>query len=190
MQLSTDLAKGLEIIEPFLTEHGFEFHNYEKVHNSGRLITEAIFKNTDKKFIIGYNYTVERVAYQDNKSVISHHFYLDKLGYADLKRFPDFQLDDKILSFKNILLDFDYLTDDFFNGSCIHLNEFAELRDELIKSQDEFEIKFDTIKIEQARKKFRRKEWEISLEIYQSVVHKDFFNYLDKKIIEYCEHKI
>lgn len=186
MQPFEDLTKGLEILAPFLNEYGFKFDSYENFDGSEGQFTEAIFKNTPKKFIVSYSFSIGQVIYQYNHSRINHNFYLDKLGYKDEKKFPDFQFDDKLLSFKNILLDFQYLVDDFFNGSCNQLTEFAKLRDELLKAQEEFEYKFDLIKIEQARTKFRMKAYKNSLEIFQAINHKTLLNDLDKKIIDFC----
>lgn len=189
MQPLEDLTKGLEVLEPFLNEHGFKFDCYENFNGSEGQFTEAIYKNSSKKFIISYSFSIGQVVYQFNHSKLNHHFYLDKLGYADEKRFPDFQFDDKLLSFNNILLDFQYLVDDFFNGSCEQLTEFAKLRDELLKAQEEFEYKYDLIKIDHARKLFVRKQFENSFEFFQAVDHKGLLNDLDKRIINYCNQR-
>lgn len=190
MQPLEDLKKGLEILVPFLNEYGFKFDSYENFDGSEGQFTEAIFKNASKKFIVSYSFSIGQVIYQYNHSRITHYFYLDKLGYKYEKNFPDFQFDDKLLSFKNILLDFQYLVDDFFNGYCSQLTEFAKLRDELIKAQEEYEYKIDILKIEQARTKFRMKEYKNSLEIFLAIDHKTLLNDLDKKIIDFCNRQV
>ncbi len=43
MQQLTDLVKGLEVLEPFLTQHDFTFDNYENGKGSGGQCTNAAF---------------------------------------------------------------------------------------------------------------------------------------------------
>lgn len=185
-----NLTDGLEIIEPFLGKHGFKFEGYEYINKKDGLLTQASYHNAGKKIIIGFGYSVQQIIYQYNNLELSHFFYMDKLGFADIKRFPDFQFDDKHLSFKNILLDFKYLEDDFFMGSCAQLTQFANLHDELIKAQEKFEYKYEAFKVEQARKEFRKKEYDNCMELYQSIEHKELLNDLDNKIVEFCAKNI
>jgi len=48
------------------------------------------------------------------------------------------------------------------------------------------EIKSDEIRIDKAREKFRMKEFNNSIEGYNSVENKNLITELDKKIIEFC----
>jgi len=195
MQPLKDLKQGLEILEPFLRRNCFMLENYENQKGSGGQFTIATFKNGQKKFIIGYRFSVGELSYQFDNYKVGHNFYLDHLGFADKKKFPDFQSGDKLIAFKHILHDLEFLVDDFFLGSCSKLIEASKLQDKFIKehsqkAQKEYNNQFDTLKIEQARQKFKEKEYSKSLMLFLSVENKFLLNELDSKTMEYCErHK-
>lgn len=165
MQPLTDLTKGLEVLEPFLKRYGFVLDNYENGKGSGGLFTIATYINGHKKFIIGYRYSIGEIGYQFDNFNVGHAFYIDHLGFEDKRQFPDFQSDDKLLAFRRILHDFDFLVEDFFVGQCNKLIEASALQDKLIrkdneKCQEEYNNYFDKITIEQARQKFKNKEYK------------------------------
>lgn len=192
MEPLTALTNGLEILEPFLGRHGFTFDNYESGKGSGGQFTVATFKNGRKQFIIGYRFSIGELGYQFDNFQVGHSFYLDHLGFADKRQFPDFQSDDKLLAFRHILHDLDFLTDDFFKGSCDKLVEAAKLQDKFVKehnakAQEDYNNHFDQMKIDRARHKFKEKDYKGSLDIYKTVEHKNLLNDLDKKTIEYCK---
>ncbi|MRX47822.1 hypothetical protein [Pedobacter puniceum] len=192
MEPLKDLTKGLEILVPFLGRHGFTLDNYENGKGSGGHFTVATFKNGRKSFIIGYRFSIGELGYQFDNYQVGHTFYLDHLGLADKRQFPDFQSDDKLLAFRHILHDLDYLVDDFFQGSCDKLVEAAKLQDKFVKEQNEkaqadYNNHFDLMKIDRARHKFKEKDYKGTLEIYKTVEHKNLLNDLDKKTIEYCK---
>lgn len=194
MQPLTDLTKGLEILEPFLVRHGFTFDNYENGKGSGGQFTVATFKNGGKRFIIGYRFSIGELGYQFDNFQVGHTFYLDHLGFADKKQFPNFQSDDKLLAFRHILHDLDYLVDDFFDGSCDKLVEAAKLQEKFVKehnkkAREDHNNHFDQMKIERARHKFKEKDYRGTLDIYKTVEHKALLNDLDKKTIKYCERQ-
>lgn len=192
MQPLIDLTKGLEILEPFLGRYDFAFDNYENGKGSGGQFTVATFKNGRKKFIIGYRFSIGELGYQFDDFQVGHTFYIDHLGLADKRQFPGFQSDDKLLAFRHILHDLDYLVDDFFNGSCDKLIEAAKLQDKFVKehnqkAQEEYNNHFDQMKIDRARHKFKEKDYKATLSIYNTVEHKTLLTDFDKKTIEYCE---
>jgi hypothetical protein len=192
MEQLKDLTKGLEILEPFLGRHGFKFDNYENGKGSGGQFTVATFKNGRKSFIIGYRFSIGELGYQFDNFQVGHPFYLDHLGFADRKQFPGFQSDDKLLAFRHILHDLDFLIEDFFNGTCEKLIDAAKLQEKFVnehneKAQQDYKNHFDQIKIERARHKFKEKDYKGTLDIYKTVEHKTLLNDLDKKTIEYCE---
>jgi len=194
MQLLKNLTKGIETLEPFLKEYGFELDEYEIEKSAEGHFTSVTYRNERKKFIIDYRFDIGQVLYQCEKSVVSHPFYLDNLGFADKKHKKDFLSDHDIEVFNDILHDFEYLVDDFFIGECIKLKEFAELKDNTItevdrKARKENSIRIDTIRIEKAREEFRKKEFKKCLEIYRFVDHRNLLVELDNKIIEYCKRK-
>jgi hypothetical protein len=192
MQISTDLAKGLEIIEPFLKQHDFKFKNQEdfKSSNSHFLLTR--YQNDRKEFILGYHYSIGQVVYQFDDLAVSHDFYLDKLGFAKKKKFQDIQTNDKVLAFENLQHDFHFLVDDFFAGECARLKEIAQLHDNIIKEYDKkaregYNIEFNKLRIDKARQEFRIKNFKKSLELYKSVETANLINDLYSRIIEFCE---
>jgi len=191
MELLASLEKGLDIIEPFLKRHDFEYKNYENYKVANDRFTFVSYKNGLKEFHLGYDFSVGHVVYQFDDFAISHHFYLNKLGFADKKMFNNIQTDDKLLAFLNILHDFNFLVDDFFEGECIRLKEISKLQDNIIaqydkKARDGYNIEFDKLKIEKARQEFKCKNFPKSLEIYRSVEYKESMNELDEKVIEFC----
>jgi hypothetical protein len=152
----------------------------------------ATYKNGLKKFIIGYRYSVGELGYQFDNFKVGHTFYLDHLKLAEKKQFPDFQSDDKLLAFRHILHDLEYLIDDFFSGSCDKLIEAAILQDKYIKehnakAQEEYNNRLDKIKIDRAREKFKDKDYKATLEIYKTVEHKTLLSHFDSEAIEYCK---
>jgi len=195
MQPLTDLTNGLKILEPFLTQYDFGFENYENFKGSSGQFTLAKYKNASKEFILGYAFSIGQIVYQYDNFAVSHDFYLDKLGYAYKKNFQDFQTSDKLLSFTQILYDFEFLVDDFFEGECIRLKEIARLQDNIIteydkKAREGYNVEFDKLRIEKARQEFRKKNFKKSVEIYKSVEYNKLINDLDKNIIAYCERHI
>ena len=195
MQPLTDLTKGLEVLEPFLRRHGFTFDSYENGKGSGGQFTMATYKNGRKKFVIGYRSSIGELDYQFDNFQVGHNFYLDYLGLSDKKLFPDFQSDDKLLAFRYILHDFEFLIDDFFIGSCDRLVEAAKLQVKFIKehnekAQQEYNNHFDQMKIDRARQKLKEKDYKGTLDIYKTVENKTILNDLDKKNIEYCNRHI
>jgi len=192
MELLTDLIEGLEILKPFLVQHGFALDNYQNGKGSGGQFTVATFKNGRKRFIIGYRFSIGELGYQFDSFQVGHTFYLNHLGLADKKQFPDFQSDDKLLGFRHILHDLDFLVDDFFDGSCGKLVEASKLQDKFVKEHNEkargeYNNHFDQMRIDRARHKFKEKDYRGTLDIYKTVEHKPLFSDLDKKTIEYCK---
>ena len=195
MQPLPDLTKGLEILEPFLKQHDFSFDTYENFKGASGHFTMAKYKKETKQFILGYDYSIGQVVYQYESLAVSHDFYLDKLGYTFMKKFQEVQTEDKCLSFTNILYDFKFLVDDFFNGECIRLKEIARLQDNIIteydkKAREGINAGFDKMRIEKARHEFRLKNFSKSLEIYKSVEFENLINDLDKNIIAFCERHV
>ena len=192
MEPLADLTKGLKILEPFLGKHGFTFDSYENGKGSGGQFTIANFKNGQKRFCIGYRYSIGELGYQYDNFQVGHAFYLDHLGLADKKQFPDFQSEDILLGFRHVLHDFDFLVDDFFAGSCAKLVEAAKLQEIYIielnkKAQDDYYNQLDQNRIDRARLKFKEKEYKVTLELYEAVENIALLTGLDKKTIEYCK---
>jgi len=195
MEPLTDLTNGLQILEPFLIRHGLTFDNYENGKGSGGQFTIATYKMGAKKFIIGYRFSIGELGYQFDNFRVGHTFYLDHLGFADKKQFPDFQTDDKLLAFRHILHDLEFLAEDFFIGSCEQLIEAAKLQEKFIKehnekSQQEYNNQFDRMDIEKARHKFKEKDYKKCLAIYETIKHKNLFSDFDKKTIDFCKRHI
>ena len=191
----TELKEGLEILEPFLMRQNFVLDNYENVKSPTGLFTVATYKNKQKKFSIKYRTSIRQVIYQFDNSKVCHDFYLAKLGLDDKKQLLNFQPDNELLSFKHILDDFEFLVEDFFNGKCLKLQEFSKLEENVIfthnaKLREEYNFKYDTLRIDSARQLFNKKDFKKSMEIYNSVERKSGFNDLDNKIIEYCVRHI
>lgn len=195
MQPLKDLVKGLDVLDDFLTQHGFEFENYENGHGSGGQFTVATFVNGRKKFILSYHSSIGQVVYQFDNATVCHDFYIDQLGLADKKKLPDFHTLDKLLAFTHLLHDFDFLTEDFFDGECQSLKAFSKLQDNVIseyagKAREEYNGQLDNARIEEARQKFKSKDFKSSLEIYRSVELRSLLNDLDGRLIKYCEHTV
>ena len=187
-----DLEKGLEILEPFLKLYDFDFKGFEDFRGAGRHLTLAKFKNERREFILGYRFSVGQIVYQFDNLSVGHDFYLDKLGFGSKKKFEGVQTDDKLLPFKYILSDFDYLVEDFFRGECQRLKEYSRLQDNIIKEYDRkarkrYNSQFYELRILEARSEFINKNYKKSIEIYTSIDIKCLLNDLDGKIIEFCK---
>lgn len=195
MLLIKDLSKGLEILDPFLREYGFEFDKYNFDNNSDSNLSLASYKNESKKFIVDYRFSTGQILYQYGNCIVSHPFYLDNLGFTHKKKHNGFLQNQKLEAFNNILHDFEYLLDDFFKGECDKLKEISELQENIITEVDrkirlENGIRLDNIRIEKARREFRNKEHLKCLDIYKFVDNKDLLVELDFKIMEYCNRHI
>jgi len=195
MQPLRDLVEGLDIIDPFLTQHGFEFEKYENGQGSGGQFTVATFVKGRKKFILSYRSSIGQVVYQFDNATVCHDFYIDQLGHADKKKLPDFHSEDKLLAFTHLLHDFEFLTEDFFDGECHKLKAFSKLQDNVISeyggiAREEYNQQLDSSRIEEARQKFKSKDFENSLEIYRTVELRSLLNDLDNRLIKYCEHTL
>lgn len=192
MEVLIDLTKGLQILEPFLLQHGFEFDNYENEENFVGIYNIATYKKKNKKFIINYLPTTGRVDYQIDNIKAYHDFYLDQLGYADKRNFQGFKKGNNLIGFNQILQDFDYLINDFFKGECIKLKELSELNEDILKeynkkAHEEFSEQFDLIKIETARNAFSKKDYKKSYGVYIKVENTNLLSDLDRKLIENCK---
>ena len=190
-----DFEKGIKILEPFLTHYDFDFKGFEDFKESGRHFTFAKFKNERKEFNLGYHFSVGQIIYMFDSLTIGHDFYLDKLGFAGKRMFQDIQTEDKILPFKHILSDFDFLVEDFFKGECIRLQEYARLKENIIaeydkKAREGYNRQFDELRIQQARLEFKNKNYQKCLDIYLSIDFKSLINDLDEKIIEFSKNHI
>jgi len=194
MQPLTDLVKGIEVLEPFLSQHGFEFEKYENGQGSGGQFTVASFVNGRKKFIVNYRFSIGQVIYQYDSAKVCHDFYLDQLGLADKKKLPDFHSDDKLIAFTHLLHDFEFLINDFFDGECRHLKAFSKLQENVIseyggKEREEYDLNLDKERIEEARQKFKSKDFKRSIEIYRTVEIRSLLNALDNRLIDFCERQ-
>ena len=54
---------------------------------------------------------------------------MDQLGLADKNKFHEFHSEDKLLAFTRLVRDFEFLTEDFFDGRCQELIIFSNLQD-------------------------------------------------------------
>jgi len=187
-----DLEQGIEILEPFLKHYDFDFKGFEDFRGEGRHFTLAKFKNERKEFILGYHFSVAQIVYQFDNLSVGHDFYLASLGHGDQMKFKGTQAEDKLLVFRHILYDFNYLVKDFFKGECIRLQAYSKLQDNIIKEYDHKARKrdnrqFDELRILEARSEFTSKNYKKTIEIYSSIDFKDVMNDLDGKIIEFCK---
>ena len=136
METLTDLEKGIEILMPFLMQHHFVFNKFESSIFTDGYLTQVKFTNKNKEFIIGYRSSVGYLVYKIDNFKVSHDFYLDKLGFAEKRMFKATQTENRLVVFENILHDFEFLTEDFFDGACTQLKEFSSLPDNIIKLYD------------------------------------------------------
>ncbi|GAB3863850.1 hypothetical protein GCM10028824_00620 [Hymenobacter segetis] len=190
-----ELVKGLELLKPFLTKQGFKFDNYENDKGSGGQFTIATFTNGNKKFVIGYRFSIGYVIYQYCDYTVNHSYYLDGLGYAEQKQFPGFQSEDKLRPFRYILHDFDFLINDFFAGDCSELKIIAKQQKESIEecnrnAQEEYKYHHDKLNIYKARQEFKDKNYKTSLTIYNEIEYPEILSDFDRKAISYCKNHL
>ena len=195
MEASIYLTKGLQILEPFLQQYGFEFDNLDNEENFVGNFTIVTYKNQNKKFIINYIPEIGRIEYQIDNIKAYHNFYLDQLGYANERNFRGFYSDNNLLAFNHILQDFEFLVDDFFKGQCIKLKLLSERNESILieynkRAYEEFSEQFDLIRIEEARNAFRKKDYKKSLGIYIKVENTNLLNNLYRKLIENCKRQV
>ena len=195
MEALSDLTKGLKILDPFLQQHGFVFDNFDNEENFVGMYTIATYKNDRKRFIVNYLPTIDRVDYQFDNIKAYHDFYLEQLGFGERKNFKGFNPENKHSAFNQILQDFEYLIDDFFEGQCTKLQELSKLNEKILKeynknAHEEFSAQFDLIRIETARDAFGKKDFKKSLGIYLKVENTNLLNNLDRKLIENCKLQV
>lgn len=190
-----ELTNGLKILGPFLTKYGFTLDNYENGKGSGGQFTTSTYVNGDKKFVIGYRYSIGELYYQCGDLAVGHDFYLKQLGHGDKMKFPDFQSDDRLETFRNVLHDFDLIRSDFFEGDCKELRKIEKLQKEhidklqrqsQITGQDEGDIR----KIEKAREKFKTKDYKGSLDIYRTIDNKNILSDFDLRAMDFCKQRV
>lgn len=195
IETPADLRKGLEILDPFLKQYDFSFKKFENYKGSIDQFTFATYKNGHKEFHLGYYYSIGHIVYQFEDIKVGHDSYLDKLGFGPLKKFNDSQTSDKLLAFSNVLYDFHFLVDDFFQGECLRLKELSRLKENIIaeydkKAREGYNLEFDELRIGKARQAFRIKDFKKCIEIYKSIDFRKLINPLDEKIIEFSERHI
>jgi len=190
-----ELTNGLGLLEPFLTRHGFTWDNYENGKGSGGHFTTATYKNGDKKFVIGYRFSIGELYYQCGDFAVGHDFYLKQLGHGDKMKFPDFQSDDKLESFRHILADFELIKADFFEGNCKELKRIAKIQKETTETennrrQTEYTDSFDLEIIRKARREFKDKKFNESIKTYRTVKKKELLTDLDKKMLKIANEQV
>ena len=173
-----ELINGLGLLNPFLARHGFTLDNYENGKGSGGQFTLATYKNGDKKFVIGYRYSIGELYYQRDDSAVGHDFYLRQLGFGDRMKFPDFQSDDKLESFRHILADFELIKVDFFDGDCNELKRIAKIQKETIERENkerhtDYADHFDLDIIKKARQEFKDKKFKEAIRTYGTLKKKE-----------------
>jgi hypothetical protein len=195
MEAPINLKIGLEILDPFFKQNDFRFNKYENYKGSDERFTFVTYKNNHKVFHLGYYYSIGHIIYQFDDFKVGHDFYLDRLGFGQQIKFYGTQTEDKLAAFSNVLYDFQFLVDDFFQGECLKLQEFSRLKENIIteydkKAREGYNLEFDELRIGKARQEFRMKDFKKSLELYHSIEYRELINPLDKKIIEFCERHI
>jgi hypothetical protein len=147
---------------PFLMQHHFVLNNFKNSIFTDGYFTQVKFTHKNKEFIIGYRTSVGYLVYKIDDFKVSHDFYLDQLGFAGKRKFKATQTENKLEVFKNILHDFEFLIEDFFDGTCTRLKEYSCLQENKIKLYDKraemvreiINQQSDETKIDEARKKF------------------------------------
>ncbi len=199
MTPSTEFIEGLKILEPFIFNYGFKLDIIKTEQASGGQFTNATYTNGKKKFIIGYRYLISRLEYEFDNSIVSHNFYLDELGFTDKRQFPkpypNFENEDLQSSFKNILSDFEYVKDDFFNGQCIELKKasisqlkfYEELQTKLYAEEKLINNKRI---IDKARQQFKIKNYQTCLDIYKTLSEDYLLTEFDNKTLQRCRNHL
>jgi hypothetical protein len=190
-----ELTNGLGLLEPFLTRHGFTLDNFENGKGSGGHFTVATYKNGVKKFVIGYRFSIGELYYQSDDLAVGHDFYLKQLGHGDKMKFPDFQSDDKLESFRHILADFELINADFFEGNCKELKRIAKIQKEITdtenkRRQAEYTDSFDLEIIRKARQEFKDKKFKESIKTFGTVKNKELLTDLDKKTLKIANERV
>lgn len=190
-----ELTDGLELLGPFLTRYGFALDNYENDKGSGGQFTIATYRNKNRKVVIGYRYSIGELYYQCDDLAVGHDFYLRQLGFVDKMKFPDFQSDDKLQSFRHVLADFELIKADFFEGDCKELKRIAKIQKETIetenkKRQTEYTDSFDLAIIRKARQEFKDKKFKESIRTYGTVKKKELLTDFDKKTLKIANEQV
>jgi hypothetical protein len=190
-----ELINGLRLLEPFLTRHGFTLDTYENGQGSGGQFTRATYKKADRKFVISYRYSIGELYYQFEDLAVGHDFYLKQLGHGDKMKFPDFQSEDRLETFRNVLHDFDLIRSDFFEGDCKELKRIEELQKKHIdnlqrQSQINGHDEGDLRKIQKAREKFKTKDYKESLDIYRTIDNKNVLSDFDLRTMYFCKQRV
>jgi len=190
-----ELINGLKLLDPFLTKYGFTLDSYENGKGSGGQFTTATYSNGEKKFVIGYRYSIGELYYQCGKLTVGHPFYLEQLGQGDKMKFPDFQSDDKLQSFRHILQDFELIKKDFFEGDGTELKRIAKIQDKVSKarnkeSQAKYTDSFDLRIIRRARQEFKDKKYNDSINSYGTVNNKELLTDIDTKTLKIARERL
>jgi len=110
-------------------------------------------------------------------------------------KFPDFQSEDRLETFRNVLHDFDLIRSDFFEGDCKELKRIEELQKEHIdklqrQSQINGQDEGDLRKIQKAREKFKTKDYKGSLDIYRTIDNKNVLSDFDLRTMDFCKQRV
>jgi hypothetical protein len=190
-----ELIDGLKLLEPFLTKYGFTLDKFENQKGSGGQFTTATYIKGNKKFVIGYRASIGELYYQCGKLTVGHPFYLEQLGHKDKMKFPDFQSDDKLQSFRHILQDFELIKKDFFEGDGTELNRISKIQDKVSKarnkeSQAKYTDSFDLKIIRKARQEFKDKKYKDAINTYGTVNNKELLTDIDTKTLKIARERI
>ena len=113
---STVLAKGVEILDPVMNRHGFQFVRGVSGTSSGGQFANGEYVKADRKLEIHFRDSLGLITYHIGTDQMRHEVYMRALlGKDGGNRYPGFS-DDPIDAFRDLSADLGTYCSDFLEG--------------------------------------------------------------------------
>ena len=122
------LLRGVAVLEPVLTPHGFVFRLKGNGKGSGGHFAFGEFSRENRILELHFRHSLGLVTYHIGNWALNHETYLRYLGKWQQHKYPGFS-DDPLEAFRDLVHDIEAFCEDFLSGSgekfCMFAQEHA-----------------------------------------------------------------
>jgi len=181
------LGNGARILEPFLAPHGFSFSFREEGDSSGGPFAWGEFRSGQRRLALHMRWSLGLVTYSIGEVEVSHEAYMRELGVRSECRYPGFS-EDPLDGFRHLASDLKSRTADFLSGDCSILRRAAS-KEVISESHTDVESSGDLRLRQEARTRFREREWGAVVELLGSLRHPDDLNASERRMLSIAQRR-
>ena len=124
-----ELEKGVQLLTPLMSSHGFSFAYEEDGKGSGGNFSRGAFISGNKRLELSFRWSLGCVEYHVSDHSISHADYMSAIGKRRESSYPGFS-EEPLQAFDHLASDLSQHCSSFLNGSdkdfIILINEFLK----------------------------------------------------------------